>query len=90
MIDNIKNNSWRLRRKLGLSELVQLILLGSLIIGSWANIQHQLDMLGYDVGLILKCQEDFQQRIEKLQVASIKHECRLRFLEKNNLSKGSD
>ena len=36
---------WSFNRQINLSVLVQLVLLASLIVGSWVNLQRQLDGL---------------------------------------------
>ena len=81
-----KVRQWQLSRHLSISEVVQLILLGTLIVGSWVNLQCQLDLLGHDVSQILHCQKDFQVRIENMQITSIKHEYRLRAVENEGVS----
>jgi predicted negative regulator of RcsB-dependent stress response len=43
-----KNNngkSWKFNRQVNVSVLIQIVLLASLIVGSWVNLQGQLDML---------------------------------------------
>ncbi len=72
---------WRLNRELSVSVLVQVGLLGALIVGSWMNLQRQLDLLGRDVGLLLERQKEVARKIEQLQAASISHEVRLGSLE---------
>ena len=78
---NFKN--WQFNRQVNLSVLVQLVLLASLIIGSWVNLQRQLDLLQKDVDLLLQCQKDFQHRLEDISATSIAYEYRLRAIEKN-------
>jgi hypothetical protein len=74
--------NWQLNRQINVSVLIQLLFLASLIVGSWVNLQRQLDLLGHDVKLLLASQKDFQQRIESLQAKSISYEYRLRAIEK--------
>jgi len=76
-----QDRAWRLNRQVNLSVLVQLILLASLILGSWVNLQRQLDLLQRDVTMLLDCQKKFEQRIETLSTKSIEHEYRLRAME---------
>jgi hypothetical protein len=78
-----KLNGWRLNRQINLSVVVQLILLASLIIGSWLNLQRQLDTLQRDVDMLLAGQKEFEQKLELLWCRSISHEYRLRIIEKN-------
>jgi hypothetical protein len=73
---------WRLSRQVSLSVIVQLIFLGSLILGSWVNLQRQLDLLQHDVSILLASQEKFQQKLETLSAQSISFEYRLRMMEK--------
>jgi hypothetical protein len=61
---------------------VQLILLASLIVGSWLNLQRQLDLLQRDVGMLLQSQSNLQQKLESLWTKSISHEYRLQAIEK--------
>ena len=76
------SRSWRVNRQVNLSVLVQLIFLASLIVGSWVNLQRQLDLLQRDVGLILERQKAFQEKFESLQEKAIAYEYRLRAVEK--------
>jgi hypothetical protein len=79
-----ENNSgkWQFNRQINISTLVQLILLASLILGSWVNLQRQLDILQHDVTVLLQCQKEFQQKVELLTERSISYEYRLRAMEK--------
>ena len=79
-----KTNSktWQFNRQINLSVVIQLILLASLIVGSWVNIQRQLDLLQKDVSLLVESQKAFQQKVESLSVKSISHEYRLQTVEK--------
>ncbi len=76
------SRSWRFNRQVNLSVLVQLVLLASLIVGSWANLQGQLDLLQRDVTYLCRCQKDLQRKLESLSAKSISYEYRLRALEK--------
>ena len=76
------SRSWRLNRQINLSVLVQLLFLASLILGSWVNLQRQLDLLQHDVTLLLQCQKNFEKKLESLSARSISYEYRLRALEK--------
>ncbi|HNS19929.1 MAG TPA: hypothetical protein PKH24_05490 [Sedimentisphaerales bacterium] len=79
-----KENSvhWRLDRRINLSVLLQLMVLASLILGSWVNLQRQLDLLQHDVAMLLQSQKDFQQRLETLSERSLSCEYRLQAAEK--------
>ena len=79
-----KTNSrnWHFNRQLNLSVLIELVLLASLIIGSWVNLQRQLDLLQRDVTMLLQCQKSFEQKLELLSADNIAYEYRLRALEK--------
>ncbi|MHC4159319.1 MAG: hypothetical protein ACYSSO_09605 [Planctomycetota bacterium] len=76
------SKSWQLNRQINISVLVQLVLLASLIVGSWVNLQRQLDLLQRDVGMLLKSQQNFEQKLESLWCKSISYEYRLQAIEK--------
>ena len=76
-------NRWRLNRQINLSVVVQLLLLASLIVGSWVNLQMQLDLLQRDISILLDGQKEFEQKIELLWARSISYEYRLRAIEKH-------
>lgn len=76
------DKNWHFNRQINLSVVIQLVLLASLIIGSWVNLQRQLDLLQKDVSIILQRQTDFQQRIESLSAKSISYEYRIQTLGK--------
>ena len=77
------SRSWQFNRRVNLSVLVQLVFLASLIVGSWVNLQRQLDLLQHDVTYLCQCQKDFQQKLESLSDKSITYEYRLRAIEKH-------
>ena len=77
-----KVNGWKFNRQVNLSMIVQIVLLASLIIGSWVNLQRQLDLLQKDVSMLLECQGRFEVKVEQLSVKTIEHEYRLRVMEK--------
>jgi hypothetical protein len=58
------------------------VFLASLIVGSWVNLQRQLDLLQHDVTLLLQCQKNFDVKLESLSATSISYEYRLQALEK--------
>ena len=74
---------WRLNRQINLSVIVQLVLLASLIVGSWLNLQRQLDLLQRDVSMLLQSQNSIEEKLESLWTKSIAHEYRLKALEKH-------
>ena len=74
--------SWRLNRNINISTIIQLVFLASLIVGSWVNLQRQLDLLGHDMALLLKTTTRFEQKLETLNTKSISYEYRLQALEK--------
>jgi len=76
--------SWRLNRTVNLSVLVQLAFLGSLILGSWVNLQRQLDLLQRDVTSLLESQKRSADKVETLEEKVISHEFRLKQLEKES------
>jgi len=77
-----RSKSWRLNRQINLSVIVQLILLASLIVGSWLNLQRQLDLLQRDVGMLLQSQDNLKEKLESLWTRNISHEYRLQAIEK--------
>jgi len=76
------SSSWRLDRRISMSVLVQLMVLASLIVGSWLNLQRQLDLLQRDVTMLLQAQESVTQKLEVLSSQSLSHEYRVQALEK--------
>ncbi len=72
---------WHLNRQVSVSGLIELVLLGSLIMGSWFNLQRQLDIVSHDVALLLERQKEFYGRLENLQEKTISHDYRLRAIE---------
>jgi hypothetical protein len=77
-----KPRSWEFSRQINVSVLVQLVFLASLIVGSWVNLQRQLDLLQHDVTLLLQCQKNFDVKLDSLSATSISYEYRLQALEK--------
>ena len=79
-----KENSqtWRLNRQINLTVLIQLVLLASLIVGSWVNLQRQLDLLQHNVTSLIESNSQFQQKFETLWSKSIECDYRLRTIEK--------
>ncbi len=77
-----KPRSWEFNRQINVSVLVQLVLLASLIVGSWVNLQRQLDLLQRDVTYLCQFQKTFEAKLESLWSKSISYEYRLRALEK--------
>ncbi len=80
-----ENNSrnWQFNRQINVSTLVQLVFLACLIIGSYVNLQRQLDLLQRDVTSLLESQKWSAEKVETLQEKVISHEFRLKHLEKN-------
>jgi flagellar biosynthesis chaperone FliJ len=78
------NTQWRLDRKMNVSALVQVLMLAGLIVGSWVNLQRQLDLLGRDVKQLLTAQEKFCEKMEQLQERTTAYEYRLRAVENQN------
>ena len=58
------SKTWQFNRQINASVLVQLVLLAGLIIGSWVNLQRQLDLLQHDVTMLLQSQRRFDQKLE--------------------------
>ncbi len=49
-----KPRGWEFNRQINVSVLLQLVFLASLIVGSWVNLQRQLDLLQHDVTILLQ------------------------------------
>ena len=79
----VNTTNWRLDRRINLSVLLQLMVLASMILASWVNLQRQLDLLQHDVAALLQSQREFQQKLELLTERSLSHEYRLQVIEKN-------
>jgi hypothetical protein len=79
----VNSKSWHFNRQINVSVLVQLVLLASLIVGSWVNLQRQLDILQRDVNMLLQYQQNVEQKLESLWSKSISYEYRLQAMEKH-------
>jgi hypothetical protein len=79
---NIPNPRWHFERRVSLSVLVQLVTLAALILGSWVNLQRQLDLVSHDVKQLLTAQEKFCDKVDVLQEKTIAHEYRLQQVER--------
>lgn len=77
-----KSRSWQFNRQINVTVLVQLVFLASLIVGSWVNLQRQLDLLQRDVTYLCQCQKNVEHKLESLWSKSISYEYRLQALEK--------
>ena len=82
MVAKESSRSWWFNCQINLSVLIQLVLLAGLIVGSWINLQRQLDLLQHDVTVLLQGQKSFEQKLESLWDKSIAYEYRLRAVEK--------
>jgi hypothetical protein len=78
-----RTTHWRLDRRVSLSVLLQLIVLASMILGSWLNLQRQIDSVHHDVTTLLTNQKESQQKLERLSERSLSHEYRLQVIEKD-------
>ena len=73
---------WRMDKKVNLSALIQLLTVAGLIVGSWVNLQRQLDLLSRDVKQLLTTQEKFCEKMEQLQERTVAHEYQIREIQK--------
>ena len=73
---------WRLDRRISLAVLLQLMVLVSLILGSWVNLQRRLDSFQHDVTTLLANQKEFQQKLERLSNQGLSCEYRLQAVER--------
>ena len=85
-----KVSGWQLNRQVSLGVIVQIMLLASLIVGSWVNIQRQLDILGHDMNRLIQCQKEWQFKIDELNERSMGYEYRLRAMEKDGAAQYSN
>ncbi|MBC8379384.1 MAG: hypothetical protein H8E62_09425 [Planctomycetes bacterium] len=72
---------WRLERRVSVSVLIQLLTLAGLIVGSWVNLQRQLDIVSHDVKQLLHTQEKFCDKLDALHEKTIAHEYRIQTME---------
>ena len=72
---------WSFNRQVNLSVLVQLICLATLIVGSWMNLQMQLEVLQRDVSILVESNEKFQDKLENYSNQSIAFDYRIKSLE---------
>jgi len=75
------NTTWRLDRRVNLSVVLQLMVMASLIVGTWVNLQSRLNLLQRDVTMLLDNQKGFRQELKRLSERSISHEYRLQRIE---------
>jgi hypothetical protein len=75
-------NGWQFNRQVNLGVIVQLVLLASLIVGSWVNLQRQLDLVQHDINLLLQTQQNWQNKLDALNERCVSYEYRLRTIEK--------
>jgi len=80
--ENINGSGWHFDKKVSIGVLVQLVLLASLIVGSWVNLQRQLDIVQHDINLLLQSQRDWQNKLDGLNERCVSYEYRLRTIEK--------
>ncbi len=76
-----RTNQWRLERRVSVSVLVQLSTLAGLIVGSWVNLQRQLDLVSGDVKQLLAVQEKFCDKLDRVRDRTIAQEYRPRTVE---------
>jgi len=84
-----ENRGFYLNRQVSLSFFIELVLLASLIVGSWVNLQRQLDGLQRDVKMLLENQKHFSQKTSLVSEKMIAMEYRIRYLEVTNVSEGN-
>lgn len=76
------NNGWFFNKQVGLSVVIQLLLLASLIIATWVNLQNRLVVLQRDVDMLLESNKCFQQKLEVVAQQTVACECRIDAIEK--------
>jgi hypothetical protein len=77
----MEKENWRINKQVNVSVLLQLVFLASLIVGSWVNLQRQLDLLCRDVGSLVEDTKQFQMKLEGLTEKHIAQEYRIRSIE---------
>ena len=77
----MEKERWRMEQRFSVSVILQLVTLAGLILGSWVNLQRQLDRVAHDVKLLLNNQEKFTARLERLQEKTLSHKYQIRNLE---------
>ena len=83
----VNNKTWSFNKSINISVLIQLAFLASLILGSWVNLQRQLDSLQRDVTSLLESQKRSADKVEQLQEKVISHEFRIMNLENSFTTK---
>jgi hypothetical protein len=68
-------------RRVSVSLILQLVTPAALILGSWINLQRQLDLVAHDVKLLLSNQEKFTSRLDAMQEKTLSHDYQLRALQ---------
>jgi hypothetical protein len=76
----MENSKGQFERRVSVSLILQLVTPAALILGSWINLQRQLDLVAHDVKLLLNNQEKFTSRLEVLQEKTLSHDYQLRAL----------
>jgi hypothetical protein len=71
-------------RQISLSFFLELFLLASLIVGSWVNLQRQLDGLQRDVKMLLENQGQFVSKVEGMQEKTIAMDYRIKAMENSH------
>ena len=79
------HTTWRLDRRVNLSLVLQLMVLASLIVGTWVNLQSRLNLLQRDVTMLLEAQKRSAQKLETLSAQSLSYEYRLQALERRHV-----
>ena len=82
MTKETNGNHWFFNRQVNLSVLIQLVLLASLIVGTWVNLQNGLALLQRDVNMLIESNKNFQNKLELLAEQTIVCEYRIRAIEK--------
>lgn len=81
-----RNKTWTFSRQINLSVVIQLVLLASMILTSYINLQCRLDLLQHDMTRLLQNHEQLQQKLEILSEKSYSYDYRLQTLE-NTIAK---
>jgi len=82
MSKDIGHNRWVVNRQVNLSVFIQLLLLASLIVGTWVNLQNRLAVLQHDVDMMIDSNKCFQKKLDSLAEHMVACEYRIRAMEK--------
>ena len=69
--------TWRFRREVTLGTLLQLVVLLTMVVAGWSNLQRELAVIHHDLTQLIESNREQLQRIETLSWRVEHHEYRL-------------